>query len=363
MPLNSIPPTTTLAGLEAKAAAAEGKLRVDVGFCGGVVPGNADELRPLRAAGVLAFKSFLCDSGVAEFPMAREEDLRGAMPLLADLGAPLFVHAEAPGPLEAAAAALSVGLAADVRRHATWLASRPHAAEDEAIALLVRLSRETRARVHVVHLSSADALAIVRAAKQEGVPLGAETCPHYLHFAAEQIPDGATEHKCAPPIREEANRARLWEGLSAGAIDLVVSDHSPCTPELKRLGGGDFMQAWGGIASVGLVLPVVWTHARARGARIEDLVEWICAAPARLAGLAGRKGAIAAGADADLVVWDPDAPFAVDRTRLGHRHAQSPYHGAMLSGVIEQTWLRGEVIYDASVGEVGSPRGALLRGG
>jgi allantoinase len=233
----------------------------------------------------------------------------------------------------------------------------------------------------VVHLSSAHALAIVRAAKHEGVPLGAETCPHYLHFAAEEIPDGATEHKCAPPIRDAENRRRLWGGLTDGVIDLVVSDHSPCTPELKKMGGGDFMLAWGGIASIGLVLPVVWTHVRAAGggrreaadgdprfgneagARLEDLVEWVCARPARLAGLAGRKGAIAPGADADLVIWDPDAPHLVDRARLGHRHAQSPYHGASLTGVVEQTWLRGEVIYDASVGEVGGPRGALLRGG
>ncbi len=270
MPLNSIPPTTTLAGLEAKLAAARGQCWVDVGFWGGAVPGNSGELRGLLDAGALGFKCFMVDSGVPEFGFVGEADLRASMEAIAEAGAPLLVHAELPGPIAAAHAA-TLGL--DPRRYATYVRSRPREAEDLAIALLVDLCRATRARVHVVHLSSASALDLFRHARAEGLPLSAETTPHYLHFAAEDIPDGATPFKCAPPIRERANREQLWRALDEGLISSVVSDHSPCTPALKKLEAGDFAAAWGGIASLQLGLPVVWTDASARGRSPVDLAD------------------------------------------------------------------------------------------
>lgn len=359
MPLNSIPPTTTPGHLRAKVEAARDRLRVDVGFWGGVVPGNGAELRPLWEAGVLGFKCFLAPSGVDEFPGVTEAELRAALPVLAELGAPLLAHAEVPGPLERAEAALA---GRDPRRYAVYLASRPRAAEHEAIALLLRLCRETGARVHVVHLSSADALPMLREARREGLPVTVETCPHYLHFAAEEIPDGATEMKCAPPVRERENRERLWRALSEGEIDMVVTDHSPCPPEMKARDTGDFLRAWGGIASLQLTLPVTWGGARERGNAPERLAEWMSAAPARLAGLEGRKGAIAPGCDADLVVWHPDAGFRVEPSALHHRHRLSPYAGATLPGVVEATYLRGEKVYDRGR-FTSEPTGRVLRRG
>jgi allantoinase len=343
MPLNSIPATTSADALRTKVAAAAGRVRVDVGFWGGVVPGNAAELRPLWQAGAWGFKCFMVPSGVDEFEGVAEADLRAAMPVLAELGAPLLVHAEMPGPIERATAECA-GL--DPRRYATYLRSRPPAAEVEAIELLVRLCREYGTRVHVVHLATAEALPLLRAARAEGLPITVETCPHYLHFAAEDIADGATAWKCAPPIRESAEREALWDALAAGDIDLVASDHSPCPPELKRMDPGDFFAAWGGIASLQLGLPVTWTAARARGLGIERVAEWMSAAPARLAGLAGRKGAIAAGRDADLVVFDPDAEVTVDPAALHHLHPVTPYAGGAFSGRVLATYVRGEIAYD-----------------
>ncbi|HEU0015509.1 MAG TPA: allantoinase AllB [Longimicrobium sp.] len=345
MPLNSIPATTTVAALEAKRQAARGKLAVDVGFWGGVVPGNAGELRALWDAGVLGFKCFMVPSGVPEFAHVGEADLRRAMPVLAELGAPLLVHAEAPGPIDRATADVA---GEDPRRYGTYLRSRPGAAEVEAVELLVRLCREYGTRVHVVHLSAAQALPLLRKARSEGLPLTVETCPHYLHFAAEEIPDGATELKCAPPIRRLANRELLWDALGAGDIDLVASDHSPAPPETKLVGGGDFLRAWGGIPSLQLTLSVVWRGARARGYTAARVAEWMCAAPARLAGLEGRKGAIVPGADADLVAWDPDAELTVEPHLLHQRHRFSPYTGLRLPGVVLGTWLRGEPVHDGA---------------
>jgi allantoinase len=359
MPLNSLPPTTTRAGLEAKRRSAEGKLHVDVGFTGGFVRGNVHELAALKAEGVLSFKCFLCDSGVEEFPHVEADELAKAFPVLADLGVPLFVHAELPGPLAAVEATFGKATASEVRKHASWLASRPRAAEDEAVALLYRLCKDTGARTHVVHLSSSDALPVLRAAKDERVPLSAETCPHYLHFDAEHIPDGATQHKCAPPIREAANREALWQGLAGGLIDLVVSDHSPCTPELKRLEEGDFRAAWGGIASVGFGLPIVWTQARERGISLEQVTRWMCEAPAALVGLTGRKGVIAAGADADVVVFDPDAEWQLDPSLAFHRHKTSPYLGSKFHGRVLTTYVRGERVYEGG-NFVSPPRGKML---
>ena len=342
MPLNSIPPTTTLAGLFAKAAAAEGKLWVDVGLCGGVVPGNLGELRPLVDAGVLAFKCFLADSGVPEFGHVSEADLRAALPVLAGLGMPLLCHAEVPGPLDSAA---RVFMDADPRRYATYLASRPKSAEDLAVELVIKKCQETGGRAHIVHLSSADALPLLRAARDGGTDISAETCPHYLTLAAEQIADGATEFKCAPPIRDHKNQDQLWDALREGLIDQVVSDHSPSTPTLKCQASGDFQSAWGGISSLQLELPVVWTEAAARGRTLVEVCRWMCEAPARLLQMADRKGRIAPGNDADLVVFDPDAAFRVQPERLLHRHKLTPYARQMLRGAVITTFVRGQRVY------------------
>ena len=356
MPLNSRPPTTTVEHFREKLAAAEGKCRVDVAFWGGVVPGNRGDLAPLRAEGVVGFKCFLVHSGVEEFPHVTEAELRPALQELARLGATLIAHAELPGPIEAAA---GVGVD-DPRRYETFLRSRPRAAEDEAVRLLVRLCRETGARVHVVHHSSADSLPLLAAAREEGLPLTAETCPHYLSFAAEEVPEGATEFKCCPPIRERANREQLWDALGRGVIGMVVSDHSPCPPELKRRDEGDFMQAWGGISSLQFRLPIMWTEARRRGHTLADLARWLAREPARLAGLGGRKGSIAPGLDADLVIFDPEATFRVTPDLVEHRHKLTPYAGRTLAGVVEATFLRGRRIYERGEFAEG-PAGELLK--
>jgi allantoinase len=357
MPLNSIPPTTTVAGLEAKQAAAGGACWVDVGFHGGVVPDNRADLEPLCRAGVLGFKCFLLPSGVDEFGHVGEVELGPALDVLGAAGVPLSCHAELDGPIARAAEEL---LGESPYRYLTYLRSRPPSAEEQAIALLIALSRERRAPVHVVHCSSAGALELLAAAREEGVSITAETCPHYLHFAAEEVPDRATEYKCAPPIREAENRERLWQGLEAGLVGMIVSDHSPCTPELKRQGGGDFLAAWGGIASLQLALPAVWTEMRRRGHPAEALAGWMSAAPARHAGLAGRKGAIARGLDADLIIWDPDASFRVDGAALHHRSPLTPYHGETLFGVVDTTLVAGRPAFTAGR-HPDQPHGRLLR--
>ncbi|MEP6705903.1 MAG: allantoinase AllB [Pyrinomonadaceae bacterium] len=371
MPLNSIPPTTTIDGFQAKLAAARDQCYVDVGFWGGVVPGNTSELARLWDAGVVGFKCFLIHSGVDEFPNVDEEELREAMPQLARMGAVLIVHAEVPGPIRRTGIPAchemdgpNVGKKMTDRSvcptsYETFLRSRPRAAENEAIALMIRLSRETKAKVHIVHHSSADAIGLLRDARAEGLDITAETCPHYLHFASEDIPDGATEFKCCPPIRERDNREQLWQALKQGVIDMIVSDHSPCPPELKRREEGDFLQAWGGISSLQLRLPVVWTEARQRGYSLNELANWLCCAPANLVGLGRRKGAIAAGYDADFVVWNPDEELEVSAGMIQHRHKLTPYNGERLKGVVETTFLRGERIYGR--GEfTGTPMGRLL---
>ena len=336
MPLNSIPATTTVAALEAKRAAASGKTAVNVEFIGGVVPGNAGELEALRDAGVRAFKCFLSPSGVDEFPAVSMRDLREAFPILARLGLPLMVHAEDPACL--------LPSRGSSREYDDYLATRPVAAERSAISLLTQLMARSPTPVHIVHLSSASSLDVVRTARARGLPLTVETCPHYLTFAAENIPDGATEYKCAPPIRDEAERDALWEALIAGDIDLIASDHSPCPPEMKQT-EGDFFSAWGGIASLQLSLSAVWTGARARGLKPERIAQWMSAAPARLAGLHGRKGALAPGYDADIVLWDPDARFVVNPMELLHRHKVTPYAGRELFGKVSATYVGGRRIF------------------
>lgn len=356
MPLNSIPPTTTREAFAAKRAAASGQCSVDVGFWGGVVPGNAGELAGLVADGVRGFKCFLVDSGVAEFGWCGEAELAISMPILAGLDRPLLVHAEVAGPIDAAAKGLA---AADPRKYATYLASRPEGAEEQAIAMVTGLCRATRARTHIVHHSAASALPLLAAAKAQGLPLTAETCPHYLHFTAERIPDGATAFKCAPPIREAANREELWKALAAGTLDFVASDHSPCTPALKALEVGDFVAAWGGVAGLQLALPVIWTEAAARGHTLVQLARWMCEGPARLAGFTGRKGAIAAGADADLVVFDDTATTTVTPEVIEHRHKVTPYAGEALRGDVRATYLRGMKVAEGGK-HLATEQGVLL---
>ena len=346
MPLNSIPPTTTSDALKQKRDAARGQCAVDVGFWGGVVPGNSGELQGLVEAGVRGCKCFLIDSGAPEFGWVDETELRPAMRILAQLGVPLLVHAEVAGPIDAVAAEIATQ---DPRAYATYLRSRPPAAEEQAVALAIRLCRETKARTHIVHHSAATALPLIAAARREGLPLTAETCPHYLHFVSETVPDGATAWKCAPPIRERANQDALWQALADGVLDLVASDHSPCSPSLKKSEAGDFMAAWGGVAGLQLALPVTWTEARRRGHGLLQIARWMSAAPAKLAGLSGKKGAIAVGGDADLLVFADDKAFTVTPEMIRHRHRLTPYLGDALVGVVEKTYLRGQLVYDADV--------------
>jgi allantoinase len=347
MPLNSVPATTTVAGLKAKREAARAQCHVDVGFWGGVVPGNAHDLEPLIDAGVRGFKCFLAPSGVDEFQAVTEDDLRLALPILARRAVPLLVHAELPEHLHPPSAI-------PVAQYAQYAASRPPEAELAAVRLLIRLAEEFKARVHIVHVSSAQAVEAIAAAKADWVPITAETCPHYLTFAAEDIPDGATEFKCAPPIRDASHRAALWDGLDSGALDLVATDHSPAPPALKT--PGDFAAAWGGIASLELSLPATYTSLKVQLSTLNSeradisvpcaLGRWMSAAPALLAGLSERKGSIAPGFDADLVVWDPDADFVVDPAQLHQRHKLTPYAGRTLGGSVLTTFVRGERVWD-----------------
>ncbi len=349
MPLDSVPTTVSVDALLAKRAAAEGRCQVDAGFWAGVVPGNLGELAALHEAGVLGFKCFLADSGSDDFPPVSAGQMEQALSVLRGLGSPLLVHAENAG------AAAAIGEASG-RRYADYLASRPRGVENLAVAQVIEAARKTRGHAHIVHLSSSDALPMIASARREGVPVTAETCPHYLALTAEEIADGATAFKCSPPIREAANRELLWDGLRDGVLDLVVSDHSPSTAAMKELGSGDFGAAWGGISSLQLGLPVVWTQARRRGFSLGDVASWMAQGPARLAGLA-RKGRIAPGYDADFCVFAPDEGFTVDPARLHHRHPVTPYAGHRLQGAVRGTILRGEPA------EAARPRGRLLARG
>jgi allantoinase len=342
MPLNCLPETTTVAALKAKRHATHGKCRVDWATWGGVVSGNQGDLEPMAAAGVLGFKCFLIHPGISGFTMVTEKDLRTALPHVARTGLPLLVHAELSGPVDSATAALS---GADWRSYATYLKSRPDEAELSAIRLLLSLCREHRFRLHIVHLSTCQGLSILRAARAEGLPVTVETCPHYLHLAAETIAEGATLCKCAPPIRSRENREKLWQGLREGVIDLVATDHSPCPVSMKMLEKGNFEKAWGGIASLSLALPLMWTEARRRGFTLSDIARWMAEGPARLAGCFARKGRIAAGCDADFVVFDPDTEIEVTEDRLFYRHPVSPYLGETLRGKVTATYLRGTPVF------------------
>lgn len=343
MPLNSSPVCTTAGALRLKKDAAHGRLWADVGFFGGLVRGNAGRMRELLDEGVFGIKTFLCDSGLEEFPPATEEDLREAMPVLAAAGVPLLVHAELVSG--------TLYTPSNPRRYAEWLASRPAAFELRAIELVLRLARETGCEVHIVHLSTADALPLLADARRNGIKVAVETCPHYLIFDAESIPDGDTRFKCAPPIRDAANRERLWQGLRDGIITRIASDHSPCPPEMKARDSGDFFRAWGGISSLQLGLPAVWTEARRRGFTLADVAGWMAAGPMTLAAPYGARqasamrGFVMPGMRADLVAFDPEAPAVTVSSELYHRHGITPYEGFPLTGRIVHVWKRGLRVY------------------
>ena len=351
MPLNSSPVTTTAEAFDRKLEAARGRIYCDCGFWGGVVPGNEKEIEPLIARGVLGFKAFLTHSGIDEFPNVTEEDLRKVMPIIARHGLPLLVHCELEdGPRSAGG---------DPRSYRDYLLSRPARWEDRAIALMIRLCEEYGCRTHIVHLSSASAVGSIRQAKERGLPLTVETAPHYLYFSAEEIEDGQPYFKCAPPIRERENNSTLWDALKEGVIDFVATDHSPAPPAMKKLESGDLTGAWGGISSLQLSLPILWTAAEQRGFGVEHMAKWLCASPALLAGQAEKRGKIARGYYGDLVIWDPLSSFKVEEKGLYHRHKGTPYLGEILHGRVEQTWLRGEKIFDKH-GEGSSKRGRVI---
>jgi allantoinase len=342
MPLNCLPATSSVVGLELKRAAARERCRVDWAAWGGVVHDNQNEIAALAAAGVLGFKCFLVHPGIDSFTMVTEQQLKAALPHVARTGLPLLVHAELPAPIDNVTQTLVNG---DWRRYETYLQSRPDQAELCAIRLMLSLCRQYKFRFHLVHLSTSQALRELRAARAAGLPVSVETCPHYLHLASEAIADGATLNKCAPPIRSRENREQLWQGLRDGIIDLIATDHSPCPPEMKRLAEGNFKLAWGGIPSLSVALPLIWTEASSRGFSLLDIAHWMAEGPARLAGCHLRKGRIAAGYDADFVVFDSDSEFLVNKERLHYRHPVSPYLGEKLRGVVKATYLRGNPVF------------------
>lgn len=342
MPLNCLPATTTVAALELKRMAAHGRCRVDWMAWGGVVPENHCDIERLARAGVLGFKCFLIHPGIDGFAMVTEQQLRAALPAITRTGLPLLVHAELPGPIDAAARSLA---GADWSCYKTYLQSRPEEAELSAIRMLLSLCREYKFRLHIVHLSASQALPELCAARSEGLAVSVETCPHYLHLAAETILNGATLLKCAPPIRNCENREKLWQGLRDGTIDLVATDHSPCPPEMKRLAEGNFKNAWGGIASLSVALSIIHTEASKRGFALTDIARWMSEGPAKLADCQGQKGRIAPGCHADFVVFDTENEFVVTEDRLHYRHPVSAYMGEKLRGVVKATYLRGKAVF------------------
>ncbi len=352
MPLNCIPVTTTRDALKVKLAACKPSLYADTGFWGGVVPGNAEDLLGLAEDGILGAKAFMIDSGIPEFEWSDTEDLRAGMLALKSKGCVMLAHCE-----------LDLGAHPDhndPKTYISFLESRPQEWEVQAIKKLLDLCRETRCPVHIVHLSAAAALPMIQAAKDEGLPLTVETCPHYLTIASEDIPDGATQYKCCPPIRERVNQDKLWKALESGLIDMVTTDHSPCTPNLKLPERGDFLEAWGGVSSLQLGFPLVWTMAKDRGVSLERVINWMSAVPAKVAGLQGRKGSIRPGMHADFVVFEPEATQTVHASDLEMKNKVTPYDGRTVTGVVRKTILRGNVVYEN--GKFSAPQGQPILG-
>ena len=346
MPLNASPVTTTVKAFKEKLAVTKNQLHTNCGFWGGIIPSNHHEIGGLIKSGVLGFKAFLTPSGIDEFPNATEADLRKAMPIIASHGLPLLVHCELSEPM----AFYHQPSTVDSRRlYSNYLASRPKQWEDEAITMMIRLCEEFNCRTHIVHLSSANSIAQIAKAKQKGLPLTVETGQHYLYFNAEDIPDGRTEYKCAPPIREAANNEQLWQALKDGIVDFVATDHSPAPPDLKQMETGDFMKAWGGISSIQFALPVLWTGAKKINATLTDIVKWLCENPAKLIGKENTKGKIEKNFDADLIVWDDEKTFVVTEGVIHHKHKITPYLNEILTGVVTQTWLAGEKVFEDGI--------------
>ena len=346
MPLNASPVTTTVKAFKEKLAVTKNQLHTNCGFWGGIIPGNHHKIEGLIKSGVLGFKAFLTPSGIDEFPNATEADLRKAMPIIASHGLPLLVHCELSEPMAFDHQPSTV----DSRRlYSNYLASRPKQWEDEAITMMIRLCEEFNCRTHIVHLSSANSIAQIAKAKQKGLPLTVETGQHYLYFNAEDIPDGRTEYKCAPPIREAANNEQLWQALKDGIVDFVATDHSPAPPDLKQMETGDFMKAWGGISSIQFALPVLWTGAKKINATLTDIVKWLCENPAKLIGKENTKGKIEKNFDADLIVWDDEKTFVVTEGVIHHKHKITPYLNEILTGVVTQTWLAGEKVFEDGI--------------
>jgi len=341
MPLNSSPVTTTLKDFEEKLSATKDQLHTNCGFWGGIIPGNENEIQPLIEKGVLGFKAFLTHSGIDEFPNVTENDLTKVMPILAKAGLPLLVHCELPSEIQ------NSKLKIQNKSYSEYLNSRPRKWEDDAIALMIRLCEKYNCRTHIVHLSSSNSIEQIAKAKQKGLPLTVETGQHYLYFTAEQIKDGQTQFKCAPPIREKENNDQLWLALKSGVIDFVATDHSPSTPDLKELQSGDFMKAWGGIASLQFALPVLWTAAKKRNCSLNDMAKWLCENPSKLIGKENSKGKIAKGFDADLIVFEDEKTFAVTEDIIQHKHKVTPYLHEELFGIVEQTYLAGEKVFDS----------------
>ena len=338
MPLNAQPVTTTSHAFHIKASATKNKLHTNVAFWGGVVPGNEDELEGLIECGVFGFKAFLTHSGIDDFANVTEADLIKMMPIIARHGLPLLVHCELTDSINR--------VNNNNRSYANYLASRPAFWEDEAVTLMIRLCEQFNCRVHIVHVSSANAITIIKEAKQKGLPVTAETAQHYLYFTAEEILDGQTQFKCAPPIRDKANNDLLWQALQDGILDFVATDHSPATPDLKETTSGDFLKAWGGIASLQFALPVLWTAAKKRNIPVEYMAKWLCENPAKLIGLEHKKGRLEKGYDADLVIWQPEKTFTVSGEMILHKHKITPYLGEHLNGVVLQTYLNGNCVYN-----------------
>jgi allantoinase len=354
MPLNSSPVTTTVKAFEKKLSSTKNQLHTNCGFWGGIVPDNTYEIEPLIEKGVLGFKAFLIHSGIDEFPNVTGADLRKAIPIIAKYDLPLLVHCE----LQSAASPSPLERGQGVRSYKNYLLSRPRKWEDNAIAFMIRLCEEYNCRTHIVHLSSSDSIEQIEKAKEKGLPLTVETCQHYLYFTSEEIKDGQTQFKCAPPIREKENNEKLWQALKNGVIDYVATDHSPSTPDMKKMESGDFMKAWGGLASLQFALPILWTKARERVYSLNDIVKWLCENPAKIIDRENSKGKIKKGYDADLVVWDEKRSFTVREDMILHKHKITPYLGEKLYGVVEQTYLGGEKVYDK--GKMNLNKGKIL---